>query len=576
MRNFTFKNPWSWLTLPAMCLLFTSTFAQRTQLPAQNYNTPMGIGIGTATPKDQLHIGVPQYTFGHVMMHAYEGDGQSGTAYLQARDYSGSTSIGLQFRTQLDGNFTDALKLYPDARLEIGASVGIGPALNIYPGRYNSGSGIVWDYNSVAIDIQGQKRITFSDAVFFTDGNVGIGTLNALDKLQIKGGIRLTGDTETDYMKVYSTATRAYLESVEDDDGMFFKSNKAKAFTFDGQTLSIAPSNFTGGMVSMIQFKDTDSGTGPMSIRYKDDGSPDLTIMGGKLGINQENPTEILDVNGVIKGTTLKVDNIVFTSSNSNTVFGTNAGQHFTPANAGNVAIGKGSASGLDNANYSVFLGYNAGTDLDHVVFEHGVNPLTAGRSVLVVNNQAQLDNPLLFGAFADNTDKEDPDHATSQGSMAQLGINTHHLVDSCALTVAGAVHIGPRQFDPAGFPRDTLYSDFLLWVERGVISENFAFGEVERWSDFVFDESYQLPALDQVEAYINENKHLPEIPSEAHVKAHGYDQHGMNTRFLQKIEELTLYVIEQNKKLAEQEKQLSQYRDLEERVKKLELLLQK
>lgn len=567
-------KPWSWLPLMVISLLSHVAFGQRTQLQPQNYNTPMGIGIGTATPKAALHIGVDQYAKGNIMLHADEGDGQSGIAYLQARDFTGYSNISLRFRTQLGGNSTDNMALYPDGRIELGSFTN--GALNIYPGWYYSGSGMIQDKSSVAFDIEGQKRITFSDAVFFTDGNVGIGTINALDKLQIKGAIRITGDTETDYLKAYSTSTRSYLESVEDDDGMFFKSNKAKAFTFEGSALNIAPVNFQGGNVSMIQFKDDDNGTGPMSIRYKDDGSPDLNIVGGKLGINQENPTETLDVNGVIKGTTLKVDNIVLTSGNSNTTYGNNAGQHFTAGNAGNVALGKGSASGLSNTNYSVFVGYNAGNDLDHVVFEHGVNPLTAGKSVLVVNNQSQLDSPLLFGTFADNTNKDDPDHAVSQGSMAQLGINTHHLVDSCALTVAGAVHIGPRQFDPAGFPRDTLYSDFLLWVERGVISENFAFGQVERWSDFVFDDAYQLPALDKVEAYINANNHLPEIPSEAHVKAHGYDQHGMNTLFLQKIEELTLYAIEQNKKLAQQEKLLLQYRELEERLKKLEQLLDK
>jgi len=67
-------------------------------------------------------------------------------------------------------------------------------------------------------------------------------------------------------------------------------------------------------------------------------------------------------------------------------------------------------------------------------------------------------------------------------------------------------------------------------------------------WPDFVFDESYKLAALDEVEHSIKTNKHLPGIPSKEEVVKDGLKLGDMQTKLLQKVEELTLYVIELKK----------------------------
>ena len=72
-------------------------------------------------------------------------------------------------------------------------------------------------------------------------------------------------------------------------------------------------------------------------------------------------------------------------------------------------------------------------------------------------------------------------------------------------------------------------------------------------WSDFVFDKDYKLPTLQEVENHINEHKHLPDIPSEKEVKENGVSLGEMQAKLLQKIEELTLYVIKQDKTIKEQ-----------------------
>ena len=78
---------------------------------------------------------------------------------------------------------------------------------------------------------------------------------------------------------------------------------------------------------------------------------------------------------------------------------------------------------------------------------------------------------------------------------------------------------------------------------------------EASGWSDFVFEKDYDLRPLEEVEQYITKNQHLPEIPSEAEVTENGINLGEMNAKLLQKIEELTLYLIEQNKENKEQRK---------------------
>ena len=67
-------------------------------------------------------------------------------------------------------------------------------------------------------------------------------------------------------------------------------------------------------------------------------------------------------------------------------------------------------------------------------------------------------------------------------------------------------------------------------------------------WADFVFEPGYQQPSLKEIEQYVNENRHLPGVPSASEIREKGIDVGEMNRILLQKIEELTLHVIEQQK----------------------------
>lgn len=88
-------------------------------------------------------------------------------------------------------------------------------------------------------------------------------------------------------------------------------------------------------------------------------------------------------------------------------------------------------------------------------------------------------------------------------------------------------------------------------------------------WADYVFDKSYKLPTLQEVEAYINQHHHLPGIPSAKEAVGDGLDIGTSQAALLQKIEELTLYVIELNKKIKTMETRLKKQKAKPARSKK-------
>ena len=112
-------------------------------------------------------------------------------------------------------------------------------------------------------------------------------------------------------------------------------------------------------------------------------------------------------------------------------------------------------------------------------------------------------------------------------------------------LVVKGNVGIGtPLSFNP---------NNYKLAV-NGTIGAKAIKVEVSSstWADYVFEPTYQLPTLTQVDSYIKENKHLPGVPSAKEVEKEGIDLGKMDAILLKKIEELTLYVIDMNKEIGE------------------------
>lgn len=99
----------------------------------------------------------------------------------------------------------------------------------------------------------------------------------------------------------------------------------------------------------------------------------------------------------------------------------------------------------------------------------------------------------------------------------------------------------------------------FKLAVEGKIAARGVKVTLANPFPDYVFESNYQLRPLANLESYINQNKHLPGIPSAAEVKKEGGIELGeMNVKLLEKIEELTLYVIELKKENEQMKKEIT------------------
>lgn len=90
----------------------------------------------------------------------------------------------------------------------------------------------------------------------------------------------------------------------------------------------------------------------------------------------------------------------------------------------------------------------------------------------------------------------------------------------------------------------------YKLYVENGIRTGKVKVDLATNWPDYVFHQQYKLPSLKEIEEFIQKNKHLPDVPSAKEVKENGLDLGDNQAILLKKIEELTLYLIEVNKKV--------------------------
>jgi len=111
----------------------------------------------------------------------------------------------------------------------------------------------------------------------------------------------------------------------------------------------------------------------------------------------------------------------------------------------------------------------------------------------------------------------------------------------------------------------------FKLGVNGKIAATEVKVATYTNWADFVFYKDYKLPTLEEVENYIQEKGHLENIPSAEEVKKDGFFLGEMDAKLLQKIEELTLYTIQQEKRIKELEEKNSQLVKEGERINELE-----
>lgn len=205
-------------------------------------------------------------------------------------------------------------------------------------------------------------------------------------------------------------------------------------------------------------------------------------------------------------------------TGNDNTAVGKSNLQGLGYSSSGNTAIGSNSFTALRSGNNNISVGYN---NLTTELFN--------------VNNNIYIGNNL--------TPKiSNPNNELNIGNWI-IGNN-------------GTIGIG--QFSTE-LPSDGIATDgnkYKLYVKDGIKTEKVKvdIATENGWADYVFDKDYKLMPIKELEDYISTNGHLPEVPTTEEAIKNGIELKEMNILLLKKIEELTLHLIQQNKRIEELE----------------------
>lgn len=259
------------------------------------------------------------------------------------------------------------------------------------------------------------------------------------------------------------------------------------------------------------------------------DNTPDEKLhIAGNVLVNATNPTIQLQNSGVDKGfLQLSGDNIRIGTNSANDlgkfVVRTNNGDRVFVDGAGNMGVGVASpAAKLDVAGKIRIGASGEALKID------GTNPFIQMFQGGVAKAFIQLlDNDLRIG------------NATGNGSGRiylfgdEVAINTSGPANGYSLSVGGEI----------------------ICEELRVELQGNA-----PWPDYVFNHDYDLRPLHELKTFITENRHLPNIPAAAQIEDEGFDVGDMNRRLLEKVEELTLYIIQQEEKIDALNARMNEY----------------
>ncbi|MGB4844057.1 MAG: hypothetical protein WBP16_06315, partial [Ferruginibacter sp.] len=511
------------------------------------YNNNAGnVGIGTSSPTSKLHIaGDNMLINGANPILQFQQAGVN-TSYIQASGdnlrmgtNSGNSAGKMVIRMNAtDRVFIDSIgqmgigRTTPTERLDVdgkiritpyGISAGSDAELKLYANPSNAFNSLgpahisFYNWQSIGggnyaynkkykLEFEGgtSERLKMyhidqpNQLVLDDDGEVGIGILPT-EKLHVNGNMLLQNGNPL--LKLKTTSILAAAETGIQFNGP--SSNNANiSYRNSALFLSGRDTTAAGNIIPDLVLKGDKIGVGTASPAEK------LHIIGNML-MNNFDPIIQLQNNGTDKGFFQLVGNDVRIGANSSNTTGkfvvrTSAGDKFFVDNAGYV--------GLD------VTGSNALARL-HVASGNGVSLTTHG--------YLMLGNPTSSNTVFDNNE------IMARGANGSTGF----LI---LQRQGGGVRIGAT-IAPNGYK---------LAVDGKMICEEVKVKLASNWPDYVFDEKYRLQPLSDVEKFIQTNKHLPNIPSAAEVEKNGIELCDMQKRMMEKIEELTLYIIDLKKEI--------------------------
>ena len=490
------------------------------------------LGIGTASPTTKLHVsaasGLSLMTIQRTNFTSTANIGGIGFSGVDNNNLTSITSAFGADSTQASLSFrvgtpnSNAFSLVERMKIDKDGNVGIGvsPTTKLHV----SGAGVVQSRvqssdNAAIISVYGTYGQILSQNDLYLTASGATGDIYFQTQGTTRGIIDLNGrfgigqptvsnilDVNTGTSAGFGNYALIKTSGAVGYQGGLLLSNSASpsagtSFKMTSSYNSSASASARFGFVNNTDAETFLNSGAAMEFFYN--GNVAIAKDNGNVGIGTASPTAKLEVRTATNGGTSQTSPLISARGQGNSFeFG-------HPNQAGYAStLGSGSYNGRP------FLCFNC---------EAGTNINTfRTRGIIGTIMTADLTGGLLFGRIANST-------ADNQDVTTDLTIK------------GGQVGIGTT----------TIPTGYKMAVAGNVIAEKVKVRKQSSgWPDYVFSPTYKLPGLEEVEKFTKENSHLPEIPSAKEIEKEGQDLGEMNRLLLKKVEELTLYMIEQNKEI--------------------------
>lgn len=481
-------------------------------------------------------------------------------------------------------------------------NVGIGLGNNVIPkNKLDVAGGVAIGRNFVPNTQSDMPSLAPKNGLI-VEGYVGIGNSLPGNKLEItqgtagKSGLRFTNLTSNNISNITQTAG-AFLTVDTNGDVILRKQlsfPSSVVNTISGNQLTTSVNGINSNTVTLPTQVLTQSGNtitlsnngGSFVLpTFTDTDAQSLALSGNVLSISNGNSVTLPSFAEVDGSTTNELQTL--TQTGNTITLSQNGGTitlpTFTDTDAQSLAL-SGNVLSISNGN-SVTLPSFTDTDDQTLTLNGNTLSIANGNTITLPSTSVVAGtNVTVSGNGSTATPYQISANDTSlyanNGVINQsTTISNNRIVDmndrniwfnTSTSTNNGKIYIGSSTSYP------TTTGNYKLFVEGGILTEKVkvALRNTANWADYVFADNYKLMPLKEVESFVKTNKHLPGVSSASEIVENGLDVAEMQSKHMEKIEELTLYIIEQDKKLDVQqqaiEKQNSEIEILKAQLKVL------